>query len=116
MGWGEFGFNCWRVIGSALLSFLFYVNVSRMPPRSRLPSQPLTIPAPWVVLRFRRSIPLVNCLGFKVPTLVLFLFYVNASVMLQRSRLSYQPLTIPAPSVLFSVKGSIPLVKWFHPG
>ena len=39
------------VKGYALLLFLFYVNVSRMHPRSRLSSQTLTVQAPWVHLR-----------------------------------------------------------------
>ena len=42
--------------GPALLSFLFYVNVSGMRPQSRLSSQPLTIPAPWVILYVGLSI------------------------------------------------------------
>ena len=50
------------------------------------------------------------------PALVLFLFYVNVSGMCLRSRLSSHPLTIPAPWVLFHVRWSIPLFKWFHPG
>ena len=58
-GWWESGFKCWEVRGPALVLFLFYVNVSRMHPRSSLSSQPLTIPAPWALLRVRRSIPLV---------------------------------------------------------
>ena len=37
---------------------LFYVNISRMRPRSRLSSQPLTIPTPWVI-RVWWCIPLV---------------------------------------------------------
>ena len=60
LGRGESGFNCWRIRGSALVSFLFYVNVSGMRPRSRLSSQHLTISAPWVLLRVRWSIPLVK--------------------------------------------------------
>ena len=62
MGLGDSGFNCWRgqgVKGSALVLFLFYVNVSGLRPRSRLSSQPLTILAPWVLLRVGRSIPLI---------------------------------------------------------
>ena len=55
----ESGFNCWRVRWPALASFLFYVNVSGMHPRSRLSFKPLMIPAPWVLLRVRWSIPLV---------------------------------------------------------
>ena len=43
---GEFGFNCWEVMGPALVLFLFYVNVSGMRQQSRLSSQPLTILAP----------------------------------------------------------------------
>ena len=38
----------------------FYVNVSGIRLRSLLSSQPLTISAPWVLLRFRWSIPLVS--------------------------------------------------------
>ena len=34
------------VTGAALVLFSFYVNASRMRPRSRLPSQPLILPAP----------------------------------------------------------------------
>ena len=70
MGWGESGFNCWGVKGPALVLFLFYVNVSGMRPRSRLSSQPLTIPAPWVLLRVRGLSPcldgstLGDCLPF----------------------------------------------------
>ena len=57
MEWGESGFNCWRVREPALVSFLFYVNVSGMRPRSRISSQLLTIPAPWFLLHVRWSIP-----------------------------------------------------------
>ena len=39
--------------------FLFYVNVSRMHPRSCFSSQPLTIPATWVFLRVVWSIILI---------------------------------------------------------
>ena len=46
--------------------FLPYVNVSRMLPRSRLSSQPLTLPAPWVLLHVRWSIPP----GYMVPSWV----------------------------------------------
>ena len=46
------------VAGGPRLLFLFYVNVSGMRPWSRLPSHPLTIPAPWVLLRVRGSVPL----------------------------------------------------------
>ena len=42
-----------------LVLFLIYVNVSGMRPRSRLSYQPLPIPVPWVLLRVRRSIPLL---------------------------------------------------------
>ena len=45
-----------------------------------------------------------------------FLFYVNVSGIRPQSRLSSQPLTIPAPWVLLRVRWSIPLFKWFHPG
>ena len=48
LGGGESGFNCWGVRGPALVLFLFYVNVSRMCPQSRLSSQPFTLLAPWV--------------------------------------------------------------------
>ena len=58
MGWGESGFNCWGVQWPASMLFLFYGNVSGMQPRSHLSSQPLTIPAPWVLLHIRWSIPL----------------------------------------------------------
>ena len=59
MEWGESGFNRWGVRGTALMLFFFYVNVSGMQPRSCLSSQPLTVLAPWVFLRVRRSMPLV---------------------------------------------------------
>ena len=58
-GWGESGFNCWGVRGPTLVLFLFYVNVSGIRPRSRFSSRPLTIPAPWVLLRVRWFIRLV---------------------------------------------------------
>ena len=45
--------------GFLLVLFLVYVNGSGMRPRSRLSSQPLTSPAPWVLLRVMVSIPLV---------------------------------------------------------
>ena len=54
--------------------------------------------------------------GVKGPVLVLFLHYMNVSAMRSWSRLSSQPLTIPAPWILLHVRWSIPLVKWFHPG
>ena len=57
-----------------------------------------------------------NCWGFRGLTLVLFLFYENVSAMYQRSHLSSQLLTILAPWVFLHIRGSIPLVKWFHPG
>ena len=59
MGRGESGFDCWGVRGPAFVLFLFYVNLSGMRPRSRLSSQPLTIPAPWVLIRVGWSILLV---------------------------------------------------------
>ena len=59
MGWRESGFNCWGVWGPALMLFLFYVNISGMRPLSRFPSQPLTIPSPWVLFRIKWSILLV---------------------------------------------------------
>ena len=46
-------------LGSALVLFLFYVNVYGMHQQSRLSPQPLTVPAPWVILRVNWSIPLV---------------------------------------------------------
>ena len=49
MGGGGYG---------GLRSLLFYLNVSGMCPRSS--SQPLTIPAPWVLLRVWGSIPLFD--------------------------------------------------------
>ena len=58
---------CGRVRGSALVLFLFYVNISGMRPRSCLSSKPLTKPVPWVLLRVSWSIPLVkwfHCLSF----------------------------------------------------
>ena len=57
-----------------------------------------------------------NGWGVRGPTLVSFLFSVNVSGMRPQSRLSSQPLTIPSHWVLLRVSGSIPLVKWFHPG
>ena len=45
---------------TALVLFLFYVYVSGMRPRSRLSFQALTIPAPWVLLRVKWSIPLIK--------------------------------------------------------
>ena len=59
MGWGVSGFTCWGIWGPTLLLFLFYVNVSGMRPRFRLPFQPLTIPAPWIFLLLGWSIILV---------------------------------------------------------
>ena len=56
-----------------------------------------------------------NCCGVRGPAVVLVLFYVNASRMRPRSRLSSQPLMIPVPWV-HRIGWSIPLVKWFHPG
>ena len=58
----------------------------------------------------------VQLLGVKGPVLVLFLFYVNVSGIGLRSRLLFQPLTIPSPWVLLRVKWSIPLFTWFHLG
>ena len=55
MGWGESGFNCWGVKRSALVLFLFYVKVSG---GGLACPQPLTILAPWILLRVRWSIPL----------------------------------------------------------
>ena len=52
MGWGSLGSIVGGVRGSALVSVLFYVNISGM-------RQALTIPVPWVLLRVRWSIPLV---------------------------------------------------------
>ena len=52
-------FNCWEVRGPALVLFLFYVTLSRMLLWSHLSSRPLTIPAPWVLLRIGWSILLV---------------------------------------------------------
>ena len=59
MEWGQPGFHCWGIRGAALVSLLFYKSVSRMHPRSRMSPQPMTIPAPWVLLRVRWSTPLV---------------------------------------------------------
>ena len=50
-----------------------------------------------------------NCLGFKGPALVLFLFYVNVYGMRPWSRLSSQPLTILAPWVFLCIGCSISL-------
>ena len=47
--------------------------------------------------------------GFRGPTLVLFLLYLNVTRMHQQFRFSSQPLTILAPWVLH-IGGSIPLV------
>ena len=60
MGWGESGFNCWRIRRPTLAAFLFYVNISGMRPLSPLPSQPLTMSAPWVLLRVKWYIPQVK--------------------------------------------------------
>ena len=54
----------------AFVLFLFYVNVSGMGPRFRLFSQPLTIPAPWVLLHARWAITLV--LWFHLGECLLF--------------------------------------------
>ena len=68
MVWGGgLGSLVGEVKGPALV-FLNNVNISGMRPWSRLSSQPLTIPAPWV-LRVRWSIILVpgtlgDCLPF----------------------------------------------------
>ena len=43
-----------------------------------------------------------NFWGFSGPTLVLFLFYVNVTGIRLRSRLSSNPLAIPAPRVKWS--------------
>ena len=67
MGWGESGFYCWTVKGPVVMSFLFYVNVSGMRPRSRLSSQPMTMPGSWVLLRARWSTPRLN--GFPLVAL-----------------------------------------------
>ena len=64
MGWGESGFKCWGFRAPALVLFLFYVNVSGVRPLSRLSSQPLTIPPPWVLLRVKWSIPLIPWFHF----------------------------------------------------
>ena len=56
---GESAFNCWGFRGQALVLFLFYMNISRLLPRSRMSSQPLEVLAPWVLLRVGSSIPLV---------------------------------------------------------
>ena len=56
-----------------------------------------------------------NSWGVRGPALV-FCFYVNVSEMHPRSRLSSQLLTIQPPWVLLLVRGSIPVVPWFHPG
>ena len=56
---GESAFNCWGFRGQALVLFLFYMNISGMLPRFPL-SQPLTILAPWVFLRVRWSLPLIE--------------------------------------------------------
>ena len=56
-GGGSLGSIFWRVRGTALVLFLFYVDVSGMHARSHLSFQPLMIPAPWVLLRIKWSIP-----------------------------------------------------------
>ena len=57
--WGVSGLNCWRVMGPTLVLFLFYVSVSGMRPRSRLSSQPLPKPTPWLYLHVGSSILMV---------------------------------------------------------
>ena len=48
------------MIHPALMLFLFYMNVSAIHLQFRLSSQPLTLPAPWVLLHVRWSIPLLK--------------------------------------------------------
>ena len=59
MGWGSLGSIVGGARGPAIVLFLFYKNVSGIRPWSRLSSQPLTIPAPWVILHVGWTIPLV---------------------------------------------------------
>ena len=61
-GWGSLGSVVGGVRVPTFVLFLFYVNVSRKRPRSRLYSQSLTVPAPRVILRVGRSIPVVSTL------------------------------------------------------
>ena len=56
MGWGSLGPNVAGIWGPELVLFFFYVSVSGL--RSRLSFQPLTIPAPWVLLCVGWSITL----------------------------------------------------------
>ena len=63
----------------------------------------------------RREIYVKKGTGGRGPELVLFLLYVNVSGVRPWSRLSSQPLKIPAPWVLLRLRRSIPLFKWFHP-
>ena len=60
--WRKSELNSWEVKGSAIVLFLFYVNISAMLPRFRSSSQPLTMPVPWVILRVRWSILVVSTL------------------------------------------------------
>ena len=52
-GVGSLGSIVGNVRRPAIVLFLFYVNISGMHLRPRLSSQPLMIPAPWVLLRIR---------------------------------------------------------------
>ena len=58
MGRGKSGFKCLGVYDPPLVLFLCYVNVSEMRPLSLLSSQPLTLPAPRVLLRVKWSLTL----------------------------------------------------------
>ena len=69
MEWGS-GSNCCLVRAPALMSFLFYMNVSGMRMRFYLSSQPLMTPAPWVLLHIGCSIPWFN--GSTVGNCLLF--------------------------------------------
>ena len=58
----KWGGECAQLLGprgTALVLFLFYVNILGMPARYRLSSQLLMLPVPWVLLRVGWSIPLV---------------------------------------------------------
>ena len=54
-GVGESGFNCWGLDASRLC-YSCYMSVSGMHLRPLLSSQPLTLPAPWILLRVTYSL------------------------------------------------------------
>ena len=59
MGWGSLGSITSWVKGLTLVLFLFYMNISRLRPRSCLSFHRSTIPTPLVPFRVGWSIPLV---------------------------------------------------------